>query len=238
MKTKKDWEHTSEPYEILESLGGIVTQLELIMTFPVGSSVVRARQHSSAKTYTTASQLGTAPEERASQSRMSPAGIPMFYGALDETTAFSEICVADETRDAVTFGVFKSLRPLQILDLSKLPAVPSMFDEEHYAARMPLIFMHGFEEDATKAVTKDGMEHIEYVPTQIVAEHFRHVFRQPDGKCLDGIFYRSSKNSNGICVALFCSQGDCSDDLSVTDKTLGLVTFTRKTVDTKNLTFH
>lgn len=231
LKTRAEWERTSEPYEILESLGHIVSELELITTLPAGSVVVRARQHSSAKTYTTASELGTAPKERASQSRMSPAGIPMFYGAFDEVTSFREMHVADETRDTVTFGVFKTLRPLQVLDLSKLPEVPSMFDESRYHKRMPLIFMRGFERDATKPVTKDGMEHIEYVPTQIVAEHFRHVFRQADGTRLDGILYRSSRNAGGICVALFCPQDDCTDDLAATKKTLGLVTVNRKAVD-------
>jgi len=233
LKTKEDWEHSSEPYEILESLGNIATNLKLITVFPAGSTVVRARQHSSANTYTTAAQLGTAPKERASQSRMSPAGIPMFYGAFDEATSFSEIHVPDETRDTVTFGVFKTLRPLQVLDLSKLPEVPSMFDQSRYHKRMPLIFMRGFEEDATKSVTKDGMEHIEYVPTQIVAEHFRHVFRQPDGTRLDGILYRSSRNAGGICVALFCTQDDCTNDLAATGKTLGLAKVNRRAVGTK-----
>lgn len=229
LKTRNDWERYSEPYVILESLGNIVTELGLIATLPVGSTVVRARQHSSTIAYSTASQLGTASKERASQSRMSPAGIPMFYGALDETTAFYEICVPDEARDAVTFGVFKSLRPLQILDLSKLPKVPSMFDEDHYDERMPLIFMHNFVRDATASITKDGMERIEYIPTQIVAEHFRHVFRLSDGTRLDGIRYRSSKKSDGICLALFCTQDDCTDNLADTGKTLGLVSVNRKT---------
>jgi len=85
----------------------------------------------------------------------------MFYGASDMTTAFMEIAVADEGRDAVTYGTFKSLRSLRVLDLSKLPGVPSMFDEDEYYKRMPLIFMRGFERDATTQVTKDGMEHIE-----------------------------------------------------------------------------
>lgn len=237
LKTRHDWERSSEPYAILESLSDIATDLGLITTLATGSMVVRARQHSAANTYATALDLGPAPKERASQSRMSPAGIPMFYGALDEITAFKEICVPDQSRDAVTFGAFQILQPLKILDLSKLPKVPSMFDEDRYDQRMPLIFMHNFELDATAPIAKDGMEHIEYVPTQIVAEHFRHVFTFPDGTHLDGIRYRSSRNSTGICVALFCSSNDCTDDLGTAEKRLGLAQVVRKTVDTKNLTF-
>ena len=238
IRTRENWERSSEPYAILESLGKIVTELDLTKTFRAGSTVVRARQHSSIETYMTASQLGTAPKERSSQSRMSPAGIPMFYGALDEVTAFNEIYVKEASRDAVSFGFFKFLRPLHVLDLSTLPEIPSIFDEDRYPKRMPLIFMHGFVRDASKSITKDGMEHIEYVPTQIVAEYFRHIFRPYDNTRLDGICYQSSKNEKGLCIALFCTQDDCTDNLTATDKVLGLDTVKRQAVDFENLTFH
>jgi hypothetical protein len=128
----------------------------------------------------------------------------------------------------VTFGEFKTLRPLRVLDLTILPIIPSLFDEAHYADRMPLIFMHRFVEDAAKPISKDGMEHIDYVPTQVVAEHFRHVFTLPKKKYLDGIRYRSSKSKNGICLALFCTQENCTDDLAATDKMLALESYNRK----------
>jgi len=83
--------------------------------------------------------------------------------------------------------------------------------------------MRGFEQDATRRVTKDGMEHIEYVPTQIVAEYFRHVFKQPDDTRLDGILYRSSVSHDGVCVALFCTNEDCTDDPAAAGKKLALV---------------
>jgi hypothetical protein len=107
-----------------------------------------------------------------------------------------------------------------------------MFDEKNYHKRMPLIFMHGFVKDATKSVVKDGMEHIEYVPTQIVAEYFRHIFRNPDSLSLDGITYRSSVVPQGICFALFCRNEDCTDDSISEGKTLALVgTNKRKVTD-------
>jgi hypothetical protein len=123
------------------------------------------------------------------------------------------------------------LRPLQLLDLSNLPSVPSMFDGDNYYKRMPLIFMRRFEIDATMPVTKDGKEHIDYVPTQIVAEYFRLVFKQPDDSRLDGILYRSGINHDGNCVALFCTNDHCTDNPDAKDKTLALVTVDRKKVE-------
>ena len=231
LKTRHKWERSAEPYTILESLGGIVNDLDLVKELPAGTEVYRARQHSSDKKFTTAKQLGTAPKEHASQSRMSPAGIPMFYGALDETTAFAEIFVEDETYKTASFGKFKTLRPLRLLDLSNLPAIPSLFDDDCAWKRMPLIFMWNFVEDVTKTITKDGMEHIDYVPTQIVAEYFRHVFKQADESHLDGILYRSSREKGGICVALFCVNDDCTDNPAETDKLLALHESKQETVD-------
>jgi len=237
LNTRRDWEHHSEPYTILESLSQIVTTLGLIATLPVASRIIRARQHSSSKVYNRAGQLGTAPKEFASQSRMSPAGIPMFYGALDEMTTFKEVFQMDTAKDTVTFGSFKTLKPLQLLDLSNLPKIPSMFDEKDYSRRMPLLFMHDFEADVTKPIIKDGLEHIEYVPTQIVAEHFRHVFKQSNGTPLDGILYRSSRAPTEICVALFCTKDECTDDITATGKKLALFSVSRKTINFATQTF-
>ena len=75
LKTRDDWERNAEPHTILESLGNIVTELELIKRLPPDTTIYRARQHPFGETFTTAKQLGTAPKDVASQSRMSPAGM-------------------------------------------------------------------------------------------------------------------------------------------------------------------
>ena len=61
----------------------------------------------------------------------------------------------------------------------------------------------------------DGREHIDYVPSQIVTEYFRHVYRTYDGKPLDGIIFPSAHVRNGKNFVIFAS----SDDLRpVTEK--------------------
>jgi hypothetical protein len=55
------------------------------------------------------------------------------------------------------------------------------------------------------------MEHVDYVPTQIVTEYFRHRFRLSGGGSLDGIKYRSSRTGQPACV-LFFDSDDCGGE--------------------------
>ena len=50
---------------------------------------------------------------------------------------------------------------------------------------------------------KNGMEHIEYVPSQVVSEYFALVFDVSNGECLDGILYPSAIKTNGRNLVLF-----------------------------------
>ncbi|ASF45484.1 RES family NAD+ phosphorylase [Methylovulum psychrotolerans] len=60
--------------------------------------------------------------------------------------------------------------------------------------------------EISKPVTKDGSEHIEYVPSQVVSEYFALVFQPAKGKNLDGILYPSSVHSGGRNLVLFPSE--------------------------------
>lgn len=219
-----------EPYAILEEIGGIVTKLELFQRLPIETVIVRARQHASTSAPSNAADLGAPPKECAGQSRMSPAGIPMFYGAEDEATAFVEVFSNEPRKPCVTFATFKTLRPLTLLDLTSIPSVPSFFDENAAHVRMALSFMQSFEADATAPVPHDESQHYRYVPTQVVAEFFRHVFVLPEGSKLDGIIFNSSKNARK-CYTLFVDSGQCADPSTSAGKTLVLSSHRTTTID-------
>jgi hypothetical protein len=204
-----DWE--PEPHTILPTLGRLVTEQGLVKTVPVAQRVFRVRQHDGSKPIKLAADIGTPPPASAIQSRMSGAGIPMFYGASDEKTAMAETVQPSTVKPFVTVGQFESIRPLQLLDLTNLPDVPSLFDEARYEFRMPLIFLSCFVDEVAKPIARDGHEHVDYIPTQIVAEYFRHLFRLADGSKLDGVIYPSSKSASGICYTVFCEQESCCD---------------------------
>jgi hypothetical protein len=56
---------------------------------------------------------------------------------------------------------------------------------------------------------KDGREHIDYVPTQVVTEYFRHVFKDGDGQPVKGILYPSARQDGGVCCVLFFEADQC-----------------------------
>lgn len=94
-------------------------------------------------------------------------------------------------------------RPLEVLDLSELPPVPSIFaaSREQRGAHQ---FLWEFVKSITAPVVHDGREHIEYVPTQILTEYFRE--RVKRGRAaLDGIVYPSARRPGGRCVVVFAS---------------------------------
>lgn len=142
---------------------------------------------------------------------MSPAGIPMFYGAFDQATAVAEtVELPRHAGQVASIGIFRPVRDLLVLDLADLPGVPSVFDVDRHALIHTLRFLHAFADDISGPIARDGREHIDYVPTQIVTEYFRRVFLTADGVALDGIVYRSSKNEQRA-VVLFCENRGCID---------------------------
>lgn len=202
-----------EPHHVLNRLSESVVSLNLLEVIPKGLEIIRVRQHKPTEQVINAADLGPPPARLAKQqNRFSPAGIPMFYGAVKERTAFAEtLAMGDADRTVVTTGVFKSNRKLRVLNLVDLPAYPSVFDPERWMDRASVSFLSHFIREARKPVG-DGYEGIDYVPTQVVAEYFRHIFETESGVRLDGIKYRSSKDPRGVCFTLFLTSEDCSDD--------------------------
>jgi len=195
--------------EILSVIADLVQELDLVKTIPPGQKFARARNCDPSKPFTTAVELGTAPGEKAvSANRMSPSGVPMFYGAQDLDTATAEVA---EGPGHFSVGFFETVRELRLLDLTSLPPTPSVFLADAFEQRIRITFLKRFARDLKKPIARDGREHIEYVPTQVVTEYFRHIFRDESGRGVDGILYRSAKTANGVNCVLFCENENCCD---------------------------
>jgi hypothetical protein len=219
------------PHDILETIGDLVLDQELLRTFPVSTNIIRARPHQENETFSAVKDLGPPPMEKAVHSnRMSPAGIPMFYGSDTEETALGEI---DQDGFATVVN-FETLKAFQVLDLTRIPDVPSLFDQQRNDQRSSIIFLTNFLEDFTKKVEKDGREHIEYVPTQVVTEYFRRVFRNREGEHLKGVIYPSARVEGGVSYVLFFTNEDCTQNDSTEDrdeKWLSMVSSSVKRID-------
>jgi len=228
----------SEPHEFLDSLRHTVTDTNLVRTIPVGQKWFRAHEHPAAETLSGAARLGTPQPSIARHNRMSPAGISMLHVANDAATAAAEVSSGPPIGSVLTVAEFENLRPLRVLDLSTIEAVPSLFDKERRHMRMALTFLGHFAEEISKPIS-DFEKPYEYVPTQVMTEYFRHLFHQPreirippfplpfesvsnrpppspstyieTNPQLDGIAFRSSKRVGGVNYTLFIEPEMCGD---------------------------
>lgn len=201
------------PDKMLDHIATVIKDVGLVRTMDADTGWFRARAHSPAETYTSAADLGTVPRKAArSSNRMSPAGIPMFYGAGDEATAIAETYTPTPgTPAAVTVAKFTMARETWVVDLTALPLVPSLFDRGRRHLRGPIIFLRDFVKDLARPIKKDGREHIDYVPTQVMTEYIRHVFRTATGHRVKGVLYQSTRNGGGKCCVLFVRNKGCCE---------------------------
>lgn len=193
-------------------------EISIVKSLPIGTELWRVRIHNAGETLNTANALGTVPHDKAIYSnRMSPAGIPMFYGAFDPETALEETVDKASRDDKVaSIATFKTLKEIKVLELSELPNVPSLFDQNNSHMRSVLKFMHSFVADLSKPISKDGMEHIDYVPTQVFTEYIRYLYVSIEGDHILGIIYPSVNRASGKSIVLFLENEQCCDECQQT----------------------
>jgi len=199
------------PGKFLEKLGEVINTIGMVRDLKQGTRIFRSRVHTPSLVLKIPNDLGPPPIEAAIYSnRMSPAGIPMFYGAFDADTAVAETYDANIHKGKeISTGKFITARDIKILDLTHTYLLPSIFDISHNHKRPGIIFMRKFKEDLSKPIKRDGKEHIEYVPTQVITEYFRKIYKFTRRKDIRGILYNSSIRTNGKCCVLYFEQDDC-----------------------------
>ena len=139
--------------------------------------------------------------------RMSPPGAPIFYGSFDRETALSEVSQKGRKGRAYV-AEFCLLKEITVIDLTLTDeSLPSFFDIERSKrqTRSDLIFIKELSAKLSEPINKDGREHTDYVPTQVLAEYIRK-------QKLHGVIYESGRRSDGKNIALFFSQKNCSKD--------------------------
>jgi RES domain-containing protein len=197
----------ASPYEIdvADVLPAIAERLRPQMrALPVGTAVYRARvRRRGEKWQPTADQMGPPPKSKASAGRMNPAGIPYLYTAFDNTTAWREVGIIRRTSRTVFTATFALTRPIWVMDLTAFPPVPSLFDLANKEVREQALIVRAFIEAISTPVTKDGQEHIDYVPSQVICEYLAQVFEPGEGRRLGGLIYPSSVQDGGKNLVVF-----------------------------------
>lgn len=138
------------------------------------------------------SELGAPPAALATAGRMNPAGISVFYACRDIETAVAELRVP--VAGCAIVGRFEIIRPLRLLDLTKLEAIEndlSPFHPDYFEVGSFVQFLQGFHAEIRKPVIP-GRERLEYLPTQVVAEY---LWTRSEN-AVDGIIFRSAQVSD------------------------------------------
>ncbi|OYO15479.1 hypothetical protein CGZ98_03470 [Enemella evansiae] len=179
-----------------------IVAAERVVTLPSGTPWWRVRVHASGESVHTASDIGPAPAASAKDNRMTPQGITAFYGASSLEGAVSEVAAYAKPQDEGSAGCFITTRDLTVVDLQRLPPVPSLFDAAQRSLRNPMLFLHGFVSDVRIVAAPGQDQGLENVPTQVIAEYLRRPLPGL-GHGADGILWRSTKDNEATCCVLF-----------------------------------
>jgi RES domain-containing protein/ribosomal protein S27E len=201
-----DGEPEIAPADFLPALGRQMESAGLVQTLSTGSKLFRVRVRQPNATWQPGmEQLGPPPQEHATAGRMNPAGIPYLYTALGQATAIAETATVPPVE--IVVATFEATKALTIINLTALPPIPSVFDEAQRARRESLLFLHAFVQEISRPIAKDGAEHVNYVPTQVVCEYLAQIF-VPTGLVdrIDGLLYPSSVQPGGKNLVLFPNQ--------------------------------
>lgn len=222
------------PSQVLSQIFEYAQSIGLITIMREHTKLFRTRSEDPCKLLESHQELGAPPKEFATKpNRMSPPGIPMLYVSDNIETALRETA---RCSGFYAVGRFETSRPAKILDLSGIPAIPSVFqcltDKPHIRSRDALIFLNHVVHEMSLPVqndnkqcnnncnnvcgTKDNKAHIDYVPTQVVTEFVRST-TTPDNGRIDGIKYPSAVHEGHSSYVIFDTQQESSfsagDDL-------------------------
>lgn len=176
------------------------------VTLSEGDHLFRTRVCNNKWKSSNESELWAPPPCKATAGRMNPAGISYLYLAKEEATTLAEVCTTPPCDVAI--AKFTPLKELSLLNLCDLP--PNHEDETNETNETNEIyadvfkFLNYFIDSISLPVTKDGQEHIDYVPSQIVCEYFAYAHEfDTSKKQFHGLQYPSTARDGGNNIVLF-----------------------------------
>lgn len=146
------------------------------------------------------SRMGAAPQRIGHANRMNPSGVTAFYGSFDLPTCLSEL--RPKVGDLVVAAQFTIRRPLCVLDTTRFVKPPrelNLFAKDHIRRLSQWRFMQTFMATIARPISPND-EHLDYVPTQAVAEYLNSehlVWMGNDKRHIDAIIYTSAQRPPG-----------------------------------------
>lgn len=158
----------------------------------------------------TVKELGPPPKRLRSPGRMNSSGIRTFYGAFDLQTCVSELRPA--VGEVIIAAEFSIRKPILVLDTTKFSSGPKrqdIFTKTHNKRLSLWAFMARFMSEIAQPCLPND-EHLDYIPTQVVAEYLVHLHKFNIGAkdhTIDAIIFQSAQNPGGKNIAIFGDAG-------------------------------
>lgn len=209
----EDFSEDNGLMDILTELGNLISGNGLCKIISKETELFRCRFTKDGDIVRSFKDITSAPDNFAKQSRMSPAGISMFYGAFDYETAMLESSPDGIlTKKPYVIGRFTTMTDLNILDLTNLP-LPSFWMPSDWEG---IGFLHSFSWEISKPIKRDDRIHIEYIPSQVFTEYLRYIYQPASIGIIDGVMYKSSlKGATSNNIVLFYNQNSSAEILEL-----------------------
>lgn len=150
-------------------------------------------------------ELGPPPRRLGKPNRMNPSGVPALYASYDLETCVSELRPLVGAQ--IVAAEFELVREIVVLDTTRFAAPvkePNLFARDHIRRVSQWRFMQRLMTEIAKPISPDD-QHLDYVPTQFVAEYLNKVHTVRIGRervHLDAIIYRSAQRPEGTNIVL------------------------------------
>lgn len=198
--------------ELLAEVTNGLRTCKLLRRLARGARIHRMRVSKTGKRFTRASELGPPRFEIDRQpNRVSPCGRPMLHAAFDARGAAGATYEPRYEAAMASLATFRTRRELLLLDLTKLPNTPSLYDPEHRGERPYLAFLRTYAEELAKPIVRGQDEQIGYVPTQVVTNYLRHHLADVNGHAIDGIVHANQRVPTSPTCVLFARNRDCGE---------------------------
>lgn len=196
-----------DPKKTFDIISNLIKNHNLISELPKDTTIYRSRFHDANEIVKMATHMGTPLSKFVtSPNRLSPIGIPMFYGSFDKNTTILEVKPKDIKNKICSTGIFKNNVPIKVVDFTKKQAIPGFYSKKN-KEREPIMFLNKFVNLISKPIIEND-EYLEYIPTQVFTEYIRSVALKKLG--IKGILYNSAK-SDKKNIALFYLNTKCKD---------------------------
>lgn len=171
-------------------------------TIEEGSIFRRARINDDEnKLYSTESELGMPPADKAPAGRANTYGIPYLYLGDDEQTVMYESRAL--VKDILSIASYRTTTDLDVVDFTFKPDLFGAYQQSEDGFMSDVqryVFLNEVARDLSKAVRRYDNKEIDYLPTQFVCEYIRLV------TAAKGLIFQSAQYPQGKNIVLFSDE--------------------------------